>query len=134
MQNDIPSRRDRVHSRRARIGATAAAGACHVAALEAGGASTPRLLPGTLAARFAGPDWNFRTQVGAEGDVAPGTQAHGLNTGTVDGALDGEALRPLFGFEVLSSNRLLPQADGRIQRLSLENYARTQKPVPESAR
>ncbi len=93
MQNEMPVRRDQVYSRRALIEA-AAAGVGLVAALEAHGASAPGPLPGT--------------------------QVHGFNTGTVHGVRDGEALRPLFGFEVLSSTRLVPQADGTFQRLCRE--------------
>jgi hypothetical protein len=55
-----------------------------------------------------------------EGDPDPRKQIHGFNTGTVCGVRDGEAVRPLFGFEVFSSIRLVPQANGTMQRLCRE--------------
>ena len=76
--------------------------------------------PSALAASFEDPDWNLRTLARLEGDSDPRKQIHGFNTGTVCGVRDGEAVRPLFGFEVFSSIRLVPQPNGTIQRLCRE--------------
>ncbi len=107
-------------SRRDALGLGASAGLLQLTAFggaaQAAAAPTPR----SLAAKFEDPAWQLRTLMRLEGDRNPKRQIHGFNTGTVLGVRDGEALRPLFGFEVFSSIRLIPQADGTIQRLCRE--------------
>ncbi len=55
-----------------------------------------------------------------EADTAPGKFVSGMATGIVHGVRDGEAVKPLFGFEVFSSTRVLKQPDGSYQRLCRE--------------
>jgi len=55
-----------------------------------------------------------------EGDTRPGTQIHGWGSGVCHGVREGEALRPLFGYDVFSSIRLLRQPGGDFQRLCRE--------------
>jgi hypothetical protein len=55
-----------------------------------------------------------------EADVAPGQFVNGHVTGIVHGVRDGEAVRPLLGFEVFSAIRVLKQPDGSYQRLCRE--------------
>lgn len=93
------------------LGLAGMAGASFAASVKA---------PAGLAANFEDPAWNLRTLVRLEGDPDPRKQIHGFNTGTVCGVRDGEALRPLFGFEVFSSIRLIPQPDGTMERLCRE--------------
>jgi hypothetical protein len=55
-----------------------------------------------------------------EGDTAPGKFVNGYVTGSVMGVSDNEAVKPLFGFEVFSSIRVIKQPNGDYQRLCRE--------------
>lgn len=79
-----------------------------------------RLSTDELKARFNDPIWNRETSAKIEGDTAPGKYVNGYVTGTVMGVRDNEAVRPLFGFEVFSSIRVLKQENGDYQRLCRE--------------
>ena len=82
------------------------------------GGSSP--LPEALAKRFADRAWNFRVDARLEGDLDPSKIIHGFNQGILYAVREGEALRPMFGYEVFSSIRLIPQQDGSIERLNRE--------------
>lgn len=77
-------------------------------------------LPAALAKRFEDPAWNFRVDARIEGDLDPKKTIHGFNRGILYAVRDGEPLRPMFGYEVFSSIRLVPQTDGTIERLCRE--------------
>lgn len=97
----------------AALGFAAAAGATQAAATQGhGGRSIP------LA--FNDPIWNRETRARLEGDTAPGRFVHGYATGIVHAVRSGEAVKPLFGFEVFSGIRVLRQPDGSYQRLCRE--------------
>jgi hypothetical protein len=80
----------------------------------------PAASPVRSALAFDDPVWNREMMARLEGDTAPGRFIYGTATGVVHGVRDGEALRPLFGFEVFSTRRVLRQADGSYQRLCRE--------------
>ncbi len=116
-------------SRRQFITSTMGAGAAGLAvgAALVGNASAAhptkrsyRLSTDELKARFNDPIWNRETSAKIEGDTAPGKYVNGYVTGTVMGVRDNEAVRPLFGFEVFSSIRVLKQENGDYQRLCRE--------------
>lgn len=73
-----------------------------------------------LQSRFKDPIWNREMSARIEADIAPGKYVNGYVTGTVMGVRDNEAVRPLFGFEVFSSIRVLKQSNGDYQRLCRE--------------
>jgi hypothetical protein len=77
-------------------------------------------LPGRAPLAFDDPVWNREMYARIEGDTAPGKFIFGQGTGVVHGVRDGEAVKPLFGFELFSTHRLLRQADGSYQRLCRE--------------
>ncbi|MBL8201449.1 MAG: DUF1838 family protein [Chromatiales bacterium] len=79
-------------------------------------AKTPARVP--LA--FRDPVWNREMFARIEGDTAPGKFIYGLASGIVHGVRDGEAVKPLFGFEVFATHRVLRQPDGSYQRLCRE--------------
>jgi hypothetical protein len=64
--------------------------------------------------------WNREMVARLEADIAPGRFVNGYVTGIVHGVRDGEAVRPLLGFEVFSAIRVLRQPDGSYQRLCRE--------------
>ncbi|HEY0941415.1 MAG TPA: DUF1838 family protein [Steroidobacter sp.] len=69
---------------------------------------------------FNDPIWNREMVARLEADVAPGKFVHGYLSGTVHGVRDGEAVRPLFGFETWSSTRVVRQPDQSYQRMCRE--------------
>lgn len=73
-----------------------------------------------LRAKFKDPIWNRETSARIEADIAPGKFVNGYVTGTVMGVRDNEPVRPLMGFEVFSSLRVLKQPNGDYQRLCRE--------------
>jgi hypothetical protein len=85
--------------------------------LSAARASTARA---RIPLAFDDPLWNREMLARIEGDIAPGKFITGTATGIVHGVRDGEAVRPLFGFEVFATHRVLRQADGSYQRLCRE--------------
>ena len=82
--------------------------------------SRHRISNDALRALFKDPIWNRETTARLEADIAPGKFVNGYVTGTVCGVRDGEAVRPLFGFEVFSALRVLKQPDGSYQRMCRE--------------
>jgi len=118
-----------VRSRRDFITAsgTVAAGAAGTLAMSSGAdaaistsSSRPRISNDALRALFKDPVWNRETTARIEGDTAPGKYVNGYVTGTVLGVRDGEAVRPLFGFEVFSSIRVVKQPNDSYQRMCRE--------------
>lgn len=69
---------------------------------------------------FKDPVWNREMFARLEGDTAPGKFIYGQASGIVHGVRDGEAVKPLFGFEVFSTHRVLRQPDNSYQRLCRE--------------
>ena len=82
--------------------------------------SRPRMSNDALRALFKDPVWNRETTARIEGDTAPGKYVNGYVTGMVLGVRDGEAVRPLFGFEVFSSIRVVKQPNDSYQRMCRE--------------
>lgn len=116
-------------SRRDFLTSTVGTGAIGVAALASLPATTSaatatrrpyKLSKEELQRRFKDPIWNREMSARIEADIAPGKYVNGYVTGTVMGVRDNEAVRPLFGFEVFSSIRVLKQANGDYQRLCRE--------------
>jgi hypothetical protein len=70
-----------------------------------------------LLAKINDPVWDRESLARIEGDTAPGKLVHGYVTDTVMGVRDGEAVRPLFGFEVSSGIRVIQQPNGDYPRL-----------------
>jgi hypothetical protein len=105
-------------SRRLLLGAGAAsiASAALMAGAGKAGAATP---VDREPARFDDPVWNREAAARLQGDTN-GEQVYGHCTGVVTGVRPGEAVRPLFGFEVFSTIRVLRQADGSYQRMCKE--------------
>lgn len=97
----------------AALGLSAAAS---VAGAAASGNASGKKIP--LA--FNDPVWNRETRARLEGDTAPGKFVHGYATGVVHAVRTGEAVKPLFGFEVFSGIRVVRQADGSYQRMCRE--------------
>lgn len=64
--------------------------------------------------------WNREMFARIQGDTAPGKFVHGYCTGVVHGVREDEAVKPLVGFEVFSSTRVLRQPDDSYQRLCRE--------------
>lgn len=84
------------------------------------GRGSYRLSNDELRARFKDPIWNREISAKIEGDTAPGKFVNGYVTGSVMGVRDNEAVKPLFGFEVFSSIRVIKQPNGDYQRLCRE--------------
>jgi hypothetical protein len=94
-----------------------------VAALAASVAGRTAQAAPTSAARepvrFDDPIWNREASARLQADTT-GKQVFGHCSGVVTGVRPGEAVRPLFGFEVFSTIRVLRQADGSYQRMTKE--------------
>jgi hypothetical protein len=97
-----------------------AAGLLTTAASAAAAGATPAETAPRIALAFDDPVWNREMVARIEADVAPGKFVNGYVTGIVHGVRDGEAVRPLLGFEVFSAIRVLKQPDGSYQRLCRE--------------
>jgi hypothetical protein len=98
------------------------------AALAAGAASfavtatsvaRAELSAAKIPVRFDDPIWNRETAARLQADTT-GKQVYGRCSGIVTGVRPGEAVRPLFGFEVFSTIRVLRQSDGSYQRMTKE--------------
>ncbi len=103
-------------SRRAAFGVGAAS-----LALAMTGASAARatVTPPRLPIKFDDPVWNRETAARLQADTN-GEQVYGRCSGVVTGVRPGEAVRPLFNFEVFSTIRVLRQSDGNYQRMTKE--------------
>lgn len=97
-----------------------AAGLAAVAAGTVGPVATSSAAPARVPIAFDDNVWCRELLARIEGDTAPGKFVNGHVTGVVHGVRDGEAVRPLFGFEVFSALRVLKQPDGSYQRLCRE--------------
>jgi hypothetical protein len=75
--------------------------------------------PARIPIQFDDPIWNRETAARLQADTT-GRQVFGHCTGIVCGVRPGEAVRPMFGFEVFSTIRVLRQADGNYQRMTKE--------------
>jgi hypothetical protein len=92
-------------------------------ALGAAAAATAPAATAAAARRplaFDDPIWNREMFARIEADVAPGKFNWGICSGVVHGVRDGEAVKPLFGFEVFSSTRVVRQPDQSFQRMCRE--------------
>jgi hypothetical protein len=74
----------------------------------------------TTPMRFDDPEWNRDAFARLQGNLDFGKVKHGWYGGTVCGVRDGEAVRPLMGFEGFSSTRLVDNGDGSYQKLLRE--------------
>jgi hypothetical protein len=101
-------------SRRQALGVTAASVG---AALVTGADAAPA--PPRIPIRFDDPIWNRETAARLQADTT-GEQVYGRCSGIVTGVRPGEAVRPLFRFEVFSTIRVLRQSDGSYQRMTKE--------------
>ncbi len=106
---------------------TVAAGTAGVLATSSGAdaatskcISRLRMSNEALRALFKDPVWNREATARLEGDTAPGKYVNGYVTGMVLGVRDGEAVRPLCGFEVFSSIRVVKQPNDSYQRMCRE--------------
>jgi hypothetical protein len=89
-------------------------------ALAAGGATVARAAEGErIPVRFDDPIWNREAAARLQADTN-GSQVYGHCSGVVCGIKPFEAVRPLVGFEVFSTIRVLRQADGNYQRMTKE--------------
>jgi hypothetical protein len=70
-------------------------------------------------ARFDDPIWNRETAARLQADTT-GRQVYGRCSGVAMAVRPGEAVRPILGFEVFSTIRVLRQADGNYQRMTKE--------------
>lgn len=69
---------------------------------------------------FKNPVWNRDTWARIQGDLNPENERIGYAAGEVHAVRDGEAVKPLCGFETFLATRLVPQEDGTIRRLNKE--------------
>jgi hypothetical protein len=104
-----------------RRGALAAGAGSVAVAFGAAARSTPAKAaePAIIPIQFDDPIWNRETAARLQADTN-GEQVYGHCTGVVTGVRPGEAVRPLMGFEVFSTIRVLRQADGNYQRMTKE--------------
>jgi hypothetical protein len=101
-----------------------AVGAASVAAMAVGRAGATTGRAARIPLRFDDPVWNREAAARLQADTT-GAQVYGHATGVVCGVRPGEALRPLFHFEVFSTIRVLRQADGSYQRMTKETVLYT---------
>jgi len=85
-----------------------------------GGFSQQAMARKSEPARFDDPEWNRDALARLQGNLDFGKVKHGWYGGTVCGVRDGEAVRPLMGFEGFSSTRLIDNGDGSYQKLLRE--------------
>jgi len=112
----VITRRRALGAAGAALGASAALGV-GLLATSSGEAKTktaPR-----IPIRFDDPVWNREANARLEADTN-GSQVFGRCSGIVCGVRPGEAVRPLFRFEVFSTIRVLRQSDGSYQRMTKE--------------
>ena len=83
-----------------------------------GGASQAASAPSPL--RFDDPAWNRDALARLQGNLDFGEVKYGWYSGTVLGVRDGEAVKPLMGFEGFSATRLVDNGDGSYQKLLRE--------------
>ena len=84
-----------------------------------GDADQPTFDP-ALPDHFKDPEWNRDTFARLQGSLEFGEEKFGWYSGVVHGVRDGEALKPLMGFEGFSVARLVDNGDGSYQKLLRE--------------
>lgn len=91
-------------------------------ALAAGVATSalPRASAATMPLRLKDPEWNRDAYARLQGNLDFGKVKYGWYDGTVMGVREGEAVKPLFGFEGFSATRLVDNGDGSYQKLLRE--------------
>jgi hypothetical protein len=94
-------------------------GAASLAVAAAGAAAPASAEPAKIPIEFDNPVWNRETSARLQANTN-GEQVFGHCTGTVCGVRPGEAVRPILGFEVFSTIRVMRQADGSYQRVTKE--------------
>jgi hypothetical protein len=94
-------------------------GAASLALAAAGAAAPAAAEPAKIPIEFDNPIWNRETSARLQANTN-GDQVFGHCTGTVCGVRPGEAVRPILGFEVFSTIRVMRQADGSYQRVTKE--------------
>jgi hypothetical protein len=94
-------------------------GAASLAFAAAGAATPASAEPAKIPIEFDNPIWNRETSARLQANTN-GEQVFGHCTGTVCGVRPGEAVRPILGFEVFSTIRVMRQADGSYQRVTKE--------------
>jgi hypothetical protein len=99
-------------------------GAASLATLAAAGVRAqahPRKIAASdrIPLRFDDPVWNREANARLEADTN-GSQVFGHCSGVICGVRPGEAVRPILGFEVFSTIRVLRQHDGSYQRMTKE--------------
>lgn len=104
---------------------TSRRGALRLAAASLGAsAAVPALAqtaePARRPMRFDDPIWNREVSARLEAHEDPKKFVYGKVSGVVAGVRDGEKVRPLMRFEVLSAIRVVRMADGNYQRLCRE--------------
>jgi len=75
---------------------------------------------GRIALAFGDAKWNRDTSARLEADTAPGKFVFGSATGVLNAVIEGQKVKPVLGFDVFSTTRVLRQPDGSYQRLSHE--------------
>jgi hypothetical protein len=113
MTEDVNSK---IATRRGALGLGAASLALAAASGSAGKAAAQ---PARIPIQFDDPIWNREAAARLQADTT-GRQVYGHCTGVVCGVRPGEAVRPMFNFEVFSTIRVLRQADGNYQRMTRE--------------
>ena len=107
-----------------RRGALGAAAACFGATVASAAEAPPTQTADRIPIRFDDPVWNRETAARLQADTT-GAQVYGRCSGVVSGVRPGEAVRPLVGFEVFSTIRVLRQRDGSYQRMTKETILYT---------
>jgi hypothetical protein len=103
-------------TRRKALALTAATAAAATPAAALAAKKAPKKVP----IRFDDPIWNRETIARLEADTAPGKYVSGYVDGMVHAVRDGEAVKPIFGFNVFSSTRVVKQDDGSYLRMCRE--------------
>jgi hypothetical protein len=100
-------------------------GAASLALAATGAAPAARAdAPERIPMRFDDPVWNREAAARLQADT-DGSQVYGHCTGVVCGVRAGEAVKPMLGFEVFSTIRVLRQSDGSYQRMTKETILYT---------
>ena len=102
-------------TRRGALGFGVASLAVAATAAAKGAQAEPPRLP----IRFDDPIWNRETAARLQADTN-GSQVYGYSHGVVAGVKPGEAVRPLFDFQVFSTIRVVRLPDGNYQRMTKE--------------
>ena len=85
-----------------------------------GGGVQSALAHPTMPVRFNDPEWNRDALARLQGNLSFGKVKYGSYSGTVCGVRDGEAVRPIMGYEGFSATRLVDNGDGSYQKLLRE--------------